>query len=115
MKKILLLCVFILLSFITHSQEYVSDEQTIYLFGNGVIKATNHYNFIIKGLYVQQTNRKRLKVINVFDLNVEITDKNTVSRMTFNNNSEKPYLEYITIDLFTQNTARFVYYLKLEK
>ena len=95
-----------------YSQEYISNKQSIHLFGNGIIETNNSIYFNIKKTYVQQTNKKGIRVINVFDLNVETSDENVVSKMIFVNDLENPYLKYITIDLHTQDTATFIYYLE---
>ena len=107
---------FILLLFCTvmYSQEYVSTKQTIYLFGDNQMDTTNTYYFTVKDGYVQQTNRKRMRVVNVFELGIEMTDEKSVSKMIFVKDSEQPYLEYTTVDLVTQEIARFIYFLHRE-
>lgn len=113
--KLLLTLLFMMVTMVFYSQEYISTVQTIHVFGNGVMTTENTYYFNVKGTFVQQTSKKKMRVINVFDLNTEITDDNVVSRMVFKDDEEVPYLEYITTDLTTHDTAKFIYFLKLVK
>ncbi len=113
--KLLFTLLLMMISMVSYSQEYVSKDQIIYLFGNGEITTNIDYYFTIKGDYVQQTTKKKLRVINIFDLNVDVADENTISRMVLHTDSETPYLEHITVDLFTKNIAKFIYYLEVPK